>query len=300
MEDASSGIDLESIKAVDQGKYTIPDKNPSFRRWELNLSTKENPFQDLVNCIATESEDCKVFSLATENGLVYVFNFKKNKMEACIKAEHWIGSMVLNNHSVLISNYAFFVCQYDLKSKNLVNRISPKTLKREGFGPKGVIFTELRGGDLLLYNCGLLNFRLYQTRLKKVLKTISPFAGLLPKVKEEEEIPKIVMNYILNKVTSVVFILLNDDPNLYLWDLESFSHLAPIKLFEPKELPPGMSVLNSQMTTHSCYVLLLLQFQNPKAGKKRISSILYVIKIRQKGSQKIAEVILADKVGRIF
>lgn len=299
MEDDVSEADLLSIKAIDQGKYRVPNKNPHFRRWELNLSTNSRPFKDLINCIAADSADCKVIALATENGLVYVFNFEKNKIEACIKAEHWIGSLVINSHSILISNYAFFVCQYALRSQHLVNRIPPTTLKREGFGPKGVIFTELRGGDLLFYNSGNLDFRLYHTCNKKVLKTFSPFVSENRLITgEQNSIPKRVMNYVFNKLHSIVMILLNDDPTLYLWDIKAFKQLVPIKLFEPNELPRGMNLLNSQMTTHACYVFVLLQFQTLKARKRRISSVLYVIKVTETGFSKNAQVVLYDKLGR--
>lgn len=287
--------EIESIRLVDKGKYQVPDTKPVFRRWELNLSTKSRPFQDMVNCIAAESEACRLLALATEKGLIYVFNFQKNKMETCIQADHWIGSVVINSHSILISNYAFYVCQYGLRSNRLSNRIKPTTKDREGFGPKGIIFTEINNRGLILFNSGYLKFRIYNTKTRKILKTFSPFEGH-PIANHEPA--KMVLNYNLNVMTSTLAIILKDDPHLYLWDMEGLKLLSSMKLYEPGSLPRGMNLMSTGLISCRNHFLVLLQFQNPKISGK-LSSVLIVISLEEKTALNPAKVVLFEKLSRL-
>lgn len=108
------------------------------------------------------------------------------------------------------------------------------------------------------------------------------------------------MNYILNKRHSILLILLKDDPRLYVWDLQRFVHLPSIKLYEPTQLPQGMTLLNSQLTTHGDHCVVLLQFQNAKPGKRRIASVLYAVQLQTRYQAKSARVVLYDKLGSVL
>lgn len=302
MDDTSGEPDTEHIRLVDKGEFRVPNTNPVFRRWELNLATPERPFRDMVNCIAADSAACKLLALATENGLVYVFNFEKNQIDACIRADHWIGSLVINREGFLISNFAFAVCQYGLRSKRIHNRLAPKTKDREGFGPKGVIFSEVNQRGLVLFNCGYSDFRLYNTKTRKVLRAFSPFESLKkgrrPQLVHNGR--RMVMNYNLCQELSVLMMLAKEDPHLYLWNLDKLQDLPPIKLYNPEDLPRGMSLLNSILISSLNFGFVLLQFNSPAARKNRISTVLIVIKFETGPSKGeiSAKPILFEKLSR--
>ena len=292
---------LKSIRMVDRGAYRIPNTTPLLRRRELNLSLPSKPFDDLVNCIASDSLDCHLLAFATEKGFIYVFNFEKNQMVTCIKADRWIGSLLINKQKVLISNYAFVVCEYHIRSKALLNRVQPSTSEREGFGPKGVIFTELKTRGTVLFNSGYLNFKIYSIKTKKVLRVLNPFSNpsKIDKSEPTKRAGKMILNYNVNREKSILLIILKDDPYLYLQDLKQFKCLPSIKLYNAEELPKGMFLLNSLMVSHGCYCFIALQFLNPKASKPRIVSVLLIVKIEGHGPSISAKVLLYGKISRL-
>lgn len=299
MNDNSDLADLYDIKLEDKGMYQIPSKTPLLRRLELNLSTPSRPFNDMVNCIAADSSDCRILAMGTEKGLVYVFNFDRNRMMAFIKAEHWIGALLVNSRKVLVSTFAFCISEYSLRSGFLTNRISPTTKEREGFGPKGVIFSEIKERELIIFNSGYLAFKIYSIPKKKVLRVFNLSSSTHQRMEDQQGMGKMVKNFGFNTSQAVLTIILKDDPHLYLWDLVRHKTAGTIKMYNSEQLPRGMVLVNSGLinSRHHCFVLL--QFMNQLHTSKKIKSVLIVIEISGNHSHKKGKVVLYDKLGML-
>jgi hypothetical protein len=299
MENQPSQNSESYMRFEDKGSFRILNKDPPVRRWEMNLGSAEKPFDDMVNCLAVDSPANRVLALATEKGKVYIFDLKYNRLHLVIPADHWIGSLVVGKCQLLVSNFNFMVSAYWLKSGMLTHQVSPSTKHREGFGPKGIIFTELKTGEVLILNTGYLTFKLYSLKLRKVLRTFTPFSlDTKSEKKEFNLLGPIVKNYDLNARNRILTILLKDDPHLYLWDLLTFRAAGQLKLYNQADMPGGMHLVNSVLLNDADYCFVLLQFAARKPHAK-IVSLLLVIRVNGQGPGRPPAVVLFDKLRKM-
>lgn len=289
---------LENLKFIDKGTYRILGKGPLLLRWELNLGTSEYPFKDLVNCIATDSSDNRILALATEQGRVYVFDIRQNRFIKLVHSDHWIGSILVGKCQLLISNFGFRISAYALRSGRLTNRVQMSTKNREGFGSKGIIFTELKAGELLLFNSGYLIFKVYSLKLRKVLRTFSPFS--LEHQQQRKcmigNLGPVVFNFNFNKRHGILLSILKDDPHLYLWDFKKSKDVGKIKLFNPEDIPSSMGLFNCAMVSDESNCFIILQFLNLKVSNPKIVSLIVIVRIEESQTGKIPKVLLYDRL----
>jgi hypothetical protein len=267
-----------SCREFSQATKVILSDNRQYLKRSMSLHSPELPFDDTVNTMVSDKKSNLI--IGTEKGKVLVFNIARNKIVGEFKADKWIYSLFTSFNTVFASGYQRTIEQFSLSSFKSIWKIQASP-DRENYGPRGVILSDVDKLSKVIANVGSTQFKIFNSRTRKVLKTFSVPLHLLGGVVRPDGRKPVVINYVYFPRTTVMAIIAKDDPFVYIYDFMQRQLLTRVKLYSKEDLGTKTFLKNSVMMQSEGHLFVYLQFgrNNPDTTNNKVKTILYIVKV---------------------
>lgn len=250
------------------------------RTLNFNEGGRFDELEDSINTLDADNRR-DLIAVGTEQGRIFVINFKKNKVHMCVQGEEQVESAILCGEQIYSSSGEEKTIQ------GYSNRATPCRFrlrcvsKREAYSSKGIHLSKIDKKHNILANTGYLTFKIFHSITKKVLRSfdIKDLFHQYRMPSNNPHFPLVLLNYTLIESSRMVALLVERDHCLYFFDYFLFQLLPPIELSKPKDFGSTVFLQNTVMMSNCNYFIVILQFSKNQTRKVEKKTRLYVCRV---------------------
>jgi len=258
-----------------------------YKRRILNLKPLSNQFE-YVNALCTDGK--KYLLIGTEEGTIFVFSLKENKMIGTIKGVRWIYSLLVTYNRIFAVGQSRIVKCFNLRSLRATYYF-PQS--EEGYGSKGIKLSDTEITNKIIANVGYGKFNIFDAVKLKVIYCFDIAWDTLKEIKSEHTtIKPTVINYCVIKRFFKVCYILDEDGHVYFYNYKQHKLLRKIRLFDYQEMITNNQILaNSLILEQDGFLFIVLQFSNNRIDNVHLKSVLCVVRVFKIGEHKKIDVL---------
>lgn len=270
---------LEELKRM---KFTLEKKAVTPMGQTVLLSSAKLPIEkDCANVIIAVDETSGTYLVGTEQGVVIRLNIHKNRVLGAIKAKRWIsGISYFQGDFWTVGEDKIVSCYSEVSNKEIFSIKENKVF--QNFSDSGIVLREAHNKNCVLYNSGLLRFKLVNRATKKIMRSFDLAKHLEHKkgFKSFTQPSRVVRTFVTSKFTPHVILLINrNHPHIIIVNFKTFEVVLYEELRGPLdrsfEKPISMNIIGNNDD------LFVAIFQTENTLKSRIETC-YVSYMRER------------------